>query len=212
MFFDFVNARYSSKEMKMRVSHMLTAAAAIAVGGFGFATQASAMDADIAGSIFWDSTTPTTLFSAANGISNFTFDVNTVLPAGSPSTTVAFTDFEYSLNNVIVTPTLTSITFYESGPDVNGMFDLNFGAPSSGEVVSVYGANIGNIGAGNVITAGGVYPVTAALVDAVHNSGSGDVVVSIDPVPLPAALPMFAMAIGGLAFFGMKMSRRVAAA
>ncbi|MFZ0844426.1 MAG: hypothetical protein WAM62_01440, partial [Pseudolabrys sp.] len=148
----------------------------------------------------------TTLFSKAGEISNFFFDVDSNLPAGNPSTTTAFSGFEYSLNNVNVTPILSSVTFYDLAD--KGMFDLNFGGAFSGDIVSVYGANIGNVGTTNTISSGGNYLVTAALQGG-FATATGDVVVAVSPVPLPATLPLFGAVVGGLAFLGRRKSRRV---
>jgi hypothetical protein len=192
----------------MSTRQILTAAA-FAVGAFGVADRASASDVEIAGSIFWDPNAPTTAFSQKGEISNFTFDVDSVLPSGNPSTTTSFSDFEYTLNNVNVTSSLASVTFYDVGQQ--GMFDLNFGGIFAGDVVSIYGPNIGNIGTTNQITSGGNYLVTAALEGGAAHA-TGDVVVAVSAVPIPPALLLFGTAVGGLGLFGWKKTRQAVAA
>lgn len=190
-------------------TRQLIVATALSIGAVGIAGQASASEVEIAGSIFWGASSPTTLFSKAGEISNFFFDVDSALPAGSPSTTTSFSGFEYSLNNVNVTPTLASVTFYDLAQQ--GMFDLNFGGAFTGDTVSIYGANIGNVGTTNTITTGGNYLVTAALQGGTFTA-TGDTVVAVSAVPLPAALPLFGAVVGGLGFFGRWRARRVATA
>ena len=190
-------------------ARQMFSAAAFAVGAFGVADRVSASEVEIAGSIFWDSGAPSTVFSKKGEISNFTFDVNSVLPAGDPSTTTSFSNFEYTLNNVNVAPVLASVTFNDTAH--GGMFDLNFGGAYAGDYIAISGANIGNVGTTNNISTGGNFLVTAAMEGALEHA-TGDVVVAVSPVPIPPALLLFASAVGGLGFLGRKKRHQASAA
>jgi len=188
----------------MNIIKSLAAFAASAVTIAGLAHGAAAAEAYIAGDIFWGAGTPTTAYSEAGDISAFSFDVNASLPAGNPSTATV-TNFTYTLNNstVGIAP-IDDVTFYSAAN--NGMFDLNF---VGGTVVSIYGADIGNIGLGqNVINVSTGYGITAGMQQTFPGTAAGAVVVSVSAVPLPAALPMFG---AGLAALGFVAWRRKAA-
>jgi hypothetical protein len=189
----------------MKINHIV-AAAVIAVGAAGFSASASASEVHIAGSIFWEDGTPTTVFSAADEISNFSFDTNSVLPHTTPGAFETVTNFQYSLNNVAVAVPVNGVTFYDVGS--KGLFDINF---SAGGNVSLYGANIGNIDSTWVITNPGFYNASAAYNDGAATS-IGGVVLTVSAVPLPAALPLFGAALLGLGGLGMrkKSSSKVA--
>ncbi|HXP97666.1 MAG TPA: VPLPA-CTERM sorting domain-containing protein [Telmatospirillum sp.] len=177
--------------------------AAVGVCALGFAEEAAAAEAYVAGSIFWGASAATTAFSQANEISNFSFDVNQGLPNTTPSATaLGVTNFQYSLNNVSVGVPLQDITFWNTSHA--GMFNLDF----LGTTVSIYGANLGNIDTTWQIGPAGFYEVTAAINDGIATATGGSVV-SISAVPLPAALPMFGAALIGLG--GLARRRKAAA-
>jgi len=100
---------------------------------------------------------------------------------------------------------IASVTFFDLGH--NGMFDLDF---VGGTIVSIYGADVGNIGSGNTITTPGAYSVTAAMNDGPASAAGGDVI-SISPVPLPGALTLFGAGLVGLGMIAWGKGHRKAA-
>jgi hypothetical protein len=172
----------------MKIRNRFLAAALATTALLVSSAQAQAATALISGLVLWGAGTPTTEYSKAGEATAFSFD----LPDVGSNPTSDITNFSYSLNGTAVAATPTQIAFFTAGA-AGGMFDIDF----TNDVVSIYGADIGS--SGTIGPAGG-YPVTAALNDALINTGTGFglVTVTLSGVPEPATWAVMFAGFGGI--------------
>jgi hypothetical protein len=109
------------------------------------------------------------------------------------------TSFTYSLNGAAVTTASETVAFFAGS--AQGMFDINLSNAAGTNVISIYGANVGNVGTSWIIGPYGTYPVTAAT-SQLSPTGAGTVTLSA--VPLPGTLTLFGGAIVGMAGFAAR--------
>src|SRR5271163_3364690 len=83
----------------MQYSKYLAAFGVTALTVFGLARGASAEKVFISGTIFWNSSAPTTAYSAPGEVSVFSFEIDNALEGTAPGIAVAFpSSFSYTLN------------------------------------------------------------------------------------------------------------------
>jgi hypothetical protein len=205
----------------MRIS-ILGIIVSAAVGSFAFfsvASPAEAASVQISASGEWGrGTLPIFPWSAAGASWSFSFDLPNPI-SRNPTTQV--TNFSYSLNGTEVTDkslfASLKVEFFTA--DFAGMFDLDF---ADGDVVSLYGADIGS---SLRIIPGRYTGVFAGMQMLPETSEGGIVNVSTlgvgatgfraDPigfgvVPEPSTWVMMTLGFAGLAFAGYRASRKSA--
>jgi hypothetical protein len=173
----------------MPYSKYLTAFGVIALAAFGLARGASAEKVVISGTVTWNSSTPTTAYTAPGGVSVFSFEIDNVLEGTAPGGAVAYpSSFSYTLNGSTAgMASMSDVSFSQVGGNVigntnTGMFAFNF---NDGGIVGFTGADIGNVGSGlDTITAFGSYPAGVNWEDG-NDTGTTTVNVSPAYVPLP---------------------------
>src|SRR5579871_5684995 len=132
---------------QMRTSILGFVAAAGSFAFLGVASPAEAASEFISVSGVWGPEAPDTPFSAPDAAFTFGFELPDPF---SENPTTQFSRFSYFLNVVQVTgQTLLKVQFFPT--DEAGMFDLIF---QSGDVVSLYGADIGS----SLTISSGTYP------------------------------------------------------
>jgi hypothetical protein len=198
-----------------------------AVGSFAFfsvASPAEAASVEISASGEWGPGTPTVLpWSTRNASWSFSFDLPNPI-SRNPTTQV--TNFSYSLNGteIIDKSLFASLKVEFFTADFAGMFDLDF---ADGDVVSLYGADIGSSltiipGRHTGVFAGmQMLPETSegGIVN-VSTLGAGATGFGADPDPVSplgvtrfGAVPesstwvMMTLGLAGLAFAGYRASR-----
>lgn len=163
-----------------------------------FTKVANATLIDITGAGTWSSTAPISAFSAPSETWDFSFNLpQTFSPSGNGISVTQISNFDYSLNgSPVLTPNLSSIKFYDYGD--GGLFDLSF---NNGDIVSLYGADVGSSGTLSL----GTFYAGIAMNDG-SATGSGSVTLSIpSATPEPSTLVLFGT---GIILMGYMASKR----
>ena len=187
--------------MKVKSLSLIAAIALL----LGIAAQAKAAALHFSGTGTWAADAPATAYSAAGATWSFSFDLPGTISANP---TTQFTNFDFRLNGISISDTLSTVQFYDAND--GGLFGLSF---ASGGLINMFGDPVG--GPFGELNGPAVAPPYALLpglyqIFQINTLAGGDFALGdgrleVTQTPLPAA---WTLMLAGIAGYGALARRR----